>query len=306
MFWSSNLTNLGICLKVIRVHVVAGGLLGYSLGVLLALSMGGAFSPAIFALGYTMVLFGDLSTHFNNDYFDVDLDRNAPRKTFGGSNILVDHPEARSSALVMAISFSAVSLFVAFTMVLMFGSTLSLLTLAAIVNLMGWLYSAPPIQLNTRGLGEITIALGTGFAVPAIGYTATLGSIDRTYLFFSAPLVLYGFILSLSLEIPDLEVDREYGRINLVVLMGRRFTAALVLILTITATAFFVLFVAANPSNLWMLPILSSIPIVAGLRGYHLRSDDQAQADQNSAMYVSALFLVLIALDSYLLLNLLS
>lgn len=306
MFLSRGLTSLSICLKVIRIHIVAGGFLGYSLGVLLALTMGGKISPTVFALGYLTVFFGDLSTHYNNDYFDVDLDRNAPRKTFGGNNILVDHPEVRPLALITAIFFSTSSFCTALIVVLIFDSTPFLLCLVAVLNLSGWLYSTPPVQLNARGLGEITIALGTGFIIPAVGYIATLGSIDGTYLFFSMPLVLYGFVLGLGLELPDLEVDREYGRTNLVVLVGRRFTALLVLILTIIATAFFVLFVVVDFSNLWMLPILSMMPVIAGLRGYSTQSDDQAKANCNSTMYISALFLVLITLNSYLLLPLLS
>jgi 1,4-dihydroxy-2-naphthoate octaprenyltransferase len=305
MFLLRSLTSLSTCLKVIHIHIVAGGFLGYSLGVLLALTIGGKISLAVFILGYMTVLFGDLSTHFNNDYFDVDLDRKAVRKTFGGSNTLVDNPEIRPLALTAAVFLSTSSLLAALIMVVFFGSTPFLLCLVVVMNLLGWFYSTPPVQLNARGLGEVTIALGTGFIIPAIGYVSTLGSIDSTYLFFSLPLVLYGFILSLSLELPDLEADREYGRANLVVLAGRCFTAFLVLILTIIATAFFVLFAVFDYNNLWILPILSTIPIVAGVRGYSTRSDNQARADHNSKLYVLSLFLVLIALDIYLLLPLL-
>ena len=172
-------------------------------------------------------------------------------------------------------------------------------------NLSGWLYSVPPVQLNARGLGEVTIALGTGFAIPAVGYMTTLGFIDWTFLLFSAPLVVYGFILSLSLEMPDLEVDREFGKMNFVVLMGRRLTAFLIPILTIIATAFFILVVVTISNNLWMLPIFSLVPMVAGLKGYFIRSEGQAKADHNSTLHISSLFFVLIALDSYLLLHLL-
>ena len=65
--------SLYTCLRVIRPHIVAGGFLGYSLGVLLALRRGRALDPAVFALGYAVVLFGDLSTHISNDYFDIRI-----------------------------------------------------------------------------------------------------------------------------------------------------------------------------------------------------------------------------------------
>jgi 1,4-dihydroxy-2-naphthoate octaprenyltransferase len=284
---------------------VAGGFLGYSLGVLLALLRGGRLDPAVFALGYAVVLFGDLSTHFSNDYFDVDLDGRAPKKAFGGNNFLVEHPEARLLARVAAVALSASSLFAASAMVLLFGSPPILLVLATVANALGWLYSTPPFRFNARGLGEAAIAFGTGFAVPAVGYLATWGTIDQHIMAFSAPLILYGFILSLALEAPDLEVDRDSGRRNLVVLLGRRRASFVVLLLSVAAMVAFILLVVANPGNFWPIPVLSVAPVAASLAGWLRRSDSRVEADRISALNISALFIFLIALDCYLLVSLL-
>ena len=298
-----SLANLGLYLKVVRPYIVVGGFLGYSLGALLALLRGGTFSLNTFILGYAVVLFGDLSTHFSNDYFDVELDRVSPRKTFDGSNTIVEHPELRSRAVAVAAALSAASMLIALSLVHLYGSPQSLLALTAVSNLFGWLYSAPPIRLNARGLGEATIALGTGFAVPAVGFIATVGVIDQAFLRFSAPLVLYGFMLSLSLEIPDLEVDREYGKRNLVVLLGRRPASILILLLSVSATALFSIYVSGSLIYGWVVPLLSVIPMLASLAGFLARSESQAEADRASVINISALSLFLVALDGYLLLN---
>jgi 1,4-dihydroxy-2-naphthoate octaprenyltransferase len=299
------LGSLLIYVKIIRPHIVAGGFLGYSLGVLFALIRGNKLSPALFALGYAVVLFGDLSTHFSNDYYDVDLDGRAPRKTFGSSYVLVEHPDARPLAKVLALALTTASLLAALSMVLLFGSPPSLLMLVAVTNLFGWLYSAPPVQLNARGLGEATIALGTGFAVPAVGYIATSGRIDPPFLIFSVPLVLYGFILSLSLELPDVEVDLRSGRRNLVVLLGRRTAAFLVFILSVAALAFFTFFDAVNSSHFWAIPLLSSVPVFASLAGLNSHFESHEDADRTSSINIIALCFFLVALDAYLLLELL-
>ena len=296
---------LYVCLKVVRPHIVVGGFLGYSLGVLLALLRGGAFDPAVFALGYAVVFFGDLSTHFSNDYFDAGLDRKASRKAFGGSNALAGHPEARPLARATAVALSALSLFTASAMVLHLDFPLALLVLATVTNILGWLYSTPPFRFNARGLGEATIAFGTGLAVPAVGYLATWGMFDRHFIAFSAPLMFYGFILSLALELPDLEVDRDGGRRNLVVLFGRRRVSFVVFLLSVAATVAFVLLAAVNLGNLWPLPIFSALPLAVGLMGLLRRSDSRVEADRISAMNISALFLFLVALDGYLLISLL-
>ncbi|UCH57480.1 MAG: prenyltransferase [Candidatus Bathyarchaeota archaeon] len=304
MSWMRRLAGLRMCLQVIRPHIVAGGFLGYCLGVLLAILMGGKIYFEIFVLGYLIVLFGDLATHFSNDYYDVDIDKNAPTKTFGGSNFLVEHPEIRPLAIGSAIFLSAGSLFIALLMVSMFGFPPLLLHLVAITNLFGWLYSTPPVSLNARGLGEVTIALGTGFSIPAVGYVATLGHIDSAFLIFSVPLILYGLILSLSLELPDLEVDREYGKLNLVVLIGRRKVTFLILLTSILASAFFVFFATFDFDKFWILPILSLFPIFASLKGYMSCSHSQSKANHTSMMNISSLFLFLATLNCFFLLKL--
>lgn len=300
-----SLLILYVCLKVVRPHIVAGGFLGYLLGVLLALIRRGAFDPAFFALGYAVVFFGDLSTHFSNDYFDAGHDRKALRKTFGGSNALAGHPEARSLAGATAVALSVLSLFTASAMVLRLGFPPALLVLATVTNILGWLYSTPPFRFNARGLGEATIAFGTGFAVPAVGYLATRGVIDRPFIAFSVPMMFYGFILSLALELPDLEVDRDGGRRNLVVLLGRRRVSFVIFLLSVAATSAFVLLAAVNPGNFWPFPVFSALPLAAGLMGLLRRSDSRVEADRASALNISALFLFLVALDGYLLISLL-
>jgi 1,4-dihydroxy-2-naphthoate octaprenyltransferase len=299
-----NVESLRICLRVIRPHIVVGGLLGYCLGVLLALVRGGRLDPAALALGYAVVLFGDLSTHFSNDYYDVDLDRGARRKALGSSYVLVEHPEARALAGALAVALTAASFLTAVSLVLL-GSPPSLLAIVAVTNLLGWLYSAPPVHLNARGLGEVTIALGTGFVIPALGYIVAQGGIDQAFLNLSAPLVLYGLILSLSLELPDLEADREGGRTNLVVMLGRRPTSLLVLLLSAAATTIFTLVRVIDIGPPWMLPLLSAAPLMASLNTLRRSSDSHAEADRVSILNISALSLFLVTLDAHLLLSLL-
>jgi 1,4-dihydroxy-2-naphthoate octaprenyltransferase len=256
-----------------------------------------------FTLGYAVVLFGDLSTHFSNDYYDADLDRSARRKTLGSSYILVKHPGVRPFAKALAVILTATSLFAAFSLV-MLGSSPSLLVIVAVTNLFGWFYTAPPVRLNARRLGEVTIALGTGFVVPSVGYLVTFGVIDKTFLNFSIPLVLYGFILSLSLELPDLETDREAGRNNLVVMLGRGPVALLIFLLSIAATVILTLLAKTDLSTLWVVPLISAAPLVAGLNTLLKRPNNFVDADHISVLNILALSLFLVALDSYLLISL--
>ena len=287
-------------LRVIRPHIVAGGFLGYLAGALFSLNMGGAVSWTGFILGYLIVLFMDLSTHFNNDYFDVEIDRNASFKPFGSVNQFIEHPELRSPALVAAAGCSVLSMLLASGMVLA-GSAWHMLAVVGLFNLLGWLYSAPPVSLHSRRLGEATIAVGTGFCVPAVGYVAAHGSLDGGFTLFSAPLVLYGFILALCLQVPDYEVDRAMGKNTVVGLIGRRRTYLVVLACAVASTVTcFRFFPAAG--FLRGVQWASLIPAASSLLSVLFLSGSPEHARVYTMVNVSALFVFLSALDIILLL----
>ena len=291
------LVDLGL-LKVIRPHIVAGGFLGYLVGVLYGLSRGGGVSWSEFFSGYLIVLFMDLSTHYNNDYYDIEVDRSAPFKPFGSVNLLIDNSEMRDSALRVAVGCSVVSLLMASASVIM-GSMWHLVGVVALFNVLGWLYSAPPVRLHSRRLGEITIAVGTGFCVPAVGYILAQNGIDGFFMLFSVPLILYGFILSLCLQIPDYEVDRMMSKKTLVGLIGRRRTYFVVLLCAVAASATYFRFLPALHSI--MVPWVSLVPVASSLFSVLLLSDSLEHAQQYTKLNISALFLFLACLDLLLL-----
>jgi 1,4-dihydroxy-2-naphthoate octaprenyltransferase len=290
-------------LRVVRPHIVVGGFLGYSLGALLALNAGGGLTWAGFLLGYLIVLFGDLSTHYNNDYFDVEIDRDAPPKPFGTLNVLVEHAELRTPALYASAGFTVLSVAAASVAVLA-GSPMYLLLLVATANLFGWLYSAPPPRLNSRGLGEVVIALGTGFCVPAVGYIVARGAVDGVFLLFSAPLMLYGFVLSLCLQVPDIESDRAMGKRTLAGVVSRRGSYLLVLVSSVAAFAWIVFLVPDVTGLLWAVPLISLVPVASSLFSVLLLNDSRVHARLFTRVNVSALFLLLVGLDAALLLGL--
>jgi 1,4-dihydroxy-2-naphthoate octaprenyltransferase len=224
-------------LKVVRLHIVLGGILAFTLGLLLGLSDGGSFNPAYAALLYAVVFCGDLSTHYSNDYFDVEQDRTAKTfKFFSGRRILVKHPALLPYARKIAIALLATSILLAALAVAAGFAPIELLPIVVAANFLGWFYSAPPLKLACSGLGEVAIALAAGFAIPATGYLAARGQLDGVFWLFALPFILYGFILALSLEAPDIEIDRQSNRRNFGVRRGEH--AVYLLVLASASAAF--------------------------------------------------------------------
>jgi hypothetical protein len=88
------------------------------------------------------------------------------------------------------------------------------------------------------------------------------------------------------------------------VVLGRRPAALLILVLTITATAFLALIDEVGLGPPWFIPLLSFIPLAAGLNTLLSRFEAHAEADRVSVLNISALGLFLVALDAHLLMSL--
>jgi 1,4-dihydroxy-2-naphthoate octaprenyltransferase len=259
-------------LRIIRFHIVAGGVLAFSLGTLLAVAGGGSLDPSRFVLVYAVVLLGDLSTHYSNDYFDVEVDKHVgQRKFFAGSTLLVNNPQLRSLSKSISVALLLASNLLAAGLVLFLGAPTEIFVVILAASLVGWFYSAPPMRLISRGLGEMAVAAVTGFAIPGLGYLAVRGQFDILFAYFAVPFVMYGFVLSLSLGVPDVEVDRKGGKRTLAVRKGAHCVFLLIAALTVSATLVFLVYcwlVASAVVDLGVVAIFSMVPLVAGLAGF--------------------------------------
>jgi len=100
--------------RMIRIHIVTGGILAYSLGALLAILGGSSLDLTSATIGYLIIFLADLSTHYSNDYFDFAMNPSDERnKTFGGSLVLADHPELRAASRLIAIALIILSISIA-------------------------------------------------------------------------------------------------------------------------------------------------------------------------------------------------
>ncbi len=288
--------------RVVRLPIVAGGLLGYAMGTLLAIADGGLFNAPRLIIGYLLIFLADLSTHYSNDFYDSESDETANGKVFGGSNLLVEKPMLRPAALTLASVCSVASVALSVIGVALFTLPWVFLAIAVSANLLGWAYSTPPLRLVSRGFGEVSIALGTGLIIPAAGYLAALPRMDIRLLLFLAPFILYGFVLSLSLELPDLEADLATGKLNLVARLGRRWAYTMILFLCGASSGLLTLgsylFKLAAP---WMFTVFSFAPLTASLYGYRRGGMDRGAADSISMYNILSLFVLIALVDGGLL-----
>lgn len=288
---------------MIRPHIVLGGLLAFTVGALLGIANGGSFNPSVFAVCYATIFFGDLSTHFSNDYFDVKQDRLRQKKAlFSQRKVLIDNPEMQSSAKKVAVVLLAISLLISALTVAFQIAPLMLLLIMIGANFLGWFYSAPPLRLVSKGLGELTIALAVGFAIPAVGYLSSKSVIDSWYGIFAVPFILFAFMLALSLEAPDTESDRLGGKKTLGATIGVRAVFVLAFFVAFAVFLIFLLFALTTvvaAANLWIFVVFSSIPLAANCIGL-IQVFRGKNVQTPSSINVVSLFIVNLLIVVYL------
>ncbi len=289
-------------LKMIRLHIIVGGLLAFTVGALLGIANGGVLTPTAFVVCYATVFFGDLSTHFSNDYFDVKQDKARNKKSlFSHNNVLTNNPEMLQQTKKIAVALLAVSLLISAFAVILNIAPLMLLLIMIGANFLGWFYSSPPLRLVSRGLGEAAIALAVGFVIPAAGYLSSKGAIDSWYGIFAVPFIFYAFMLALSLEAPDIETDRLGDKKTLGVTKGVKAVFALAFSLALAAFVVFLYFAMQttnSPLNLWVMTAFSTVPLAAGLFGL-LQTLKGKNTQIPSAINVVTLFTINLLICGY-------
>ena len=100
---------------------------------------------------------------------------------------------------------------------------------------LAWGYSAPPLRLCARGLGELTTALVVTLLVPVFGYRLQAGA-DGGAIFLAAALpCALQFAMLLAIEFPDAAGDAAVGKRTLVVRLGALPSARLYVAITLAA-----------------------------------------------------------------------
>jgi len=265
--------KLKLIIKLGRLNFLAGGFFLYTMGVLLAIVAGVDFSYVYFLFGYAIMLPAHLSLSYSNNYFDIQVDKfNKPVSISGGTKILIEKPELRNLCKNIAIGLIIISISITIVFVFLFSFPITYLGFIIFGNLLGWFYTAPPIKLAYRGLGEIANMINMGFLMPGIGYWTMSGNLDLFFLIFSIAFLLYGLNFMILVETPDMEGDRKAKKMTLVAKTGRILSYKITIITLLAASLYFLVFayfgIFDSKIDYGIMYILSFIPLFIAIYGW--------------------------------------
>lgn len=215
-----------------RPLFLGGGFVLYALGAAIAHATGHAIDGYRYALGQGAVTAFQLMVHYANDYFDLEADRanQTPTRWSGGSRVLPGGELPPRVALHAALVLAAIGAVLA---LVLGGHALATL---AVIFVLAWSYSAPPLRLCATGLGELDTALVVTVLVPYLAFSLQ-GGTDLTLLALTiVPPALLQLAMLVAIEFPDAAGDAATNKRTLVVRLGA--PAAARLYVAITALAF--------------------------------------------------------------------
>jgi 1,4-dihydroxy-2-naphthoate octaprenyltransferase len=203
-----------LALRTTRLPFLSATLIPVLLGILIALRHG-AFDIWLALLTVVGASLAHLAINVTNDIFDTlsgaDEANVNPTKFSGGSRVLIYDLLTLRQLLTVALALFGGAAAIGLLLVWLTGSlTLLLIGIAGIA--VGIAYTAPPLKLVYRGLGEIAVAIGFGPIMLLGAYVVQTGRLALEPFVVSITVgILVALILYVN-EIPDRTGDAAAGK----------------------------------------------------------------------------------------------
>lgn len=244
------------------------------LGALIARSHGFSnwWATALALLGGSAI---HLGLNILNDVFDAtsgaDEANVTPTMFSGGSRMIQYGMVSLRSMRIAAAACYAVGIAIGLYFVATRGIELLWIGLAGVF--LSIFYTAPPLRLVHRGLGEICVALGFGPIMVLGTYFVVAEKLSGEAVYASLPVALLIMLVLYLNQVPDKPADAKAGKRTIVVRLPKE---AIVLGYALSVAAAFVLIVAGALFGImpaWTLIALATVPLAIqvyrGLRTYY-------------------------------------
>lgn len=183
-------------------------------GCILGLAVAPAFDPALAGLCVALALLAHAGVNVFNDYYDHlnGTDAANTRRIFpftGGSRFIQNGVLTPRQTLAYALALFAAVIIGGLWLMTRVGAGLFGVGLAGL--LIGWAYSAPPLRLNSRGLGEACVAVGFLLIVAGCDFVLRGAFAARPWLAGLPYALLVVNVLYIN-QFPDRDADLLAGK----------------------------------------------------------------------------------------------
>ena len=211
--------DLILLIRLGRPKFLLESVLTVTLGIAVSVHLGHPLLIGPWLVAQAFVSTTHLMTQYCNEYFDLEADgaHTGPTAWTGGSQVL-----ARGllpARVGLAAAFVLLFLSIAQLAVL---PTLTQRVLCVVIVALAWFYTAPPIRLNYRALGEVTTAAVLILLCPALACLLQTGTLPPLLFAVTGPLFLVMTARMIVMNFCDRDSDRSVGKLTLPNTLGPR------------------------------------------------------------------------------------
>jgi 1,4-dihydroxy-2-naphthoate octaprenyltransferase len=230
-----------------------------TMGTLLA-AIAGLFNPIFYALTLGGMIAFHAATNVLNDFFDVKhgVDREGAPTTKYRLHPAAFGQVPLSTTLAFSVSLYAVTL--AAGIYLAFSSNVSILLVIAAGILGSVFYTADPIDLKARSMGEPTVFIMWGLLIPLGAYMVQTGAFAWVPLLASVPIGIFVALVLLANNIRDVGYDGTVREKTLAVTLGARRAQRVYLTLLAGAYAFVAAGMLVEQLPVWSFLVFLTVP----------------------------------------------
>lgn len=249
--------------RATRLPFLSATLVPVLLGLAIA-ARHGAFDPITAVLTVVAAACVHLGLNVSNDVFDdvlgADRLNYTPTPYSGGSRVIQYGLLTRREMALVSAFFYGLAIVIGLLLVAMTGSV-ELLAIGVLGVIVSLGYTAPPLKLVYRGLGEFAVALGFGPLMLVGAYVVQTGHVAVEPLVASIPVALLVALILYVNEIPDRPADEAAGKRTLVVRFSPETVRLGYLVAAIAAFAVIVAGVAVGLLPIPTLVALAALPL---------------------------------------------
>lgn len=204
---------------MIRANFLPASLLPFAAGLMLAVrDAGQEISAGRILAGFLAVAFGHAGANALNNYYDhksgADSELVSTTPFYGGSDLIKTGQVPPGKVLRWGIALMAASLSALVALSALTGDPVFLLA-GALFLVLAAQYTAPPLKLAYRGLGEITVFLLFGLLLVPAGFYVLSNTVTFSAILLSLPMAFLIFAVIFVNEVPDRPTDIASGKFNL-------------------------------------------------------------------------------------------
>lgn len=216
--------RFGLWLRALRAPFFTAAVVPVVVGTSVAFQEAGTFDLLIFLLAVIGTVAAHAGANLGNDYYDHKSGNDEANKTptpfSGGSRVIQDGLISANRIITASVFSFALAAVIGLYFYLIFG--VSILALGLLGLLTGFFYTAPPLRLSYRGMGEVFVGIGFGTLIILGAYYVQTAVFSIGAILVSVPVCILIATVLLINEFPDHKADRKVNKKTLVVILGKR------------------------------------------------------------------------------------